>query len=318
MNSDTRIVSKVLVYDGNKAALAALKKVCNSNDLIGLKSHSMNIGNILKANLDLGAIFISEQVEGDMCASEEICRHIYEARPGLPVFLRREHTSSKEGLDERTCSVVTGCYCLDELDKLQSLIDEYLFSMYYPVDFAHDVQSMSKASLCDVLKHAKVSTELPYLVKDQIIYGELFSLIPLEGAQGRGYMMLQTKQDRLLEALSGSNSPAADFKDVNAIFNELTNMIWGALRNRYFTGDHTFQNGLSQVPIIVNHMHKFISFGSTEPQLCFKYSVDIPSSNSSFTVYQRLVFNLCWSPDEFSGTDDKVEDLVENGELEFF
>ena len=35
-------------------------------------------------------------------------------------------------------------------------------------------------------------------------------------------------------------------------------------------------------------------------------------------IYQRLVFNLSWSPEKFAESDKAVDDFVDNGELELF
>ena len=75
----------------------------------------------------------------------------------------------------------------------------------------------------------------------------------------------------------------------------------------------------TQVPIIVDHQHKFISFGSTEPQLCFRYVLSDPAGGiPDIVFFQRLIFNLAWSPDKFQESNQTVEDFVESGELEFF
>lgn len=319
MQQVTKIVSKVLVYDANPVALEALKVVCEDNNLIGLKNTSRNIRTILKSNLDLGAIFVAEDEDGKRLTGKQLCRLIYQERPGLPVFLRRDHTYDISDLETDIQSVVSGCYRTGDMEKLQNLIDEYLFSMYYPVDFAHGVQTLSAEVIPQVIKGVTVQTDTPYLVNDQIIYGELFSLIQLEGSWCRGYMMLQTTQERLIEAMFESTTPAVDFTDGNGILNELTNLMWGGLRNRYFVGNSASQNNPTQVPIVVDHLHKFISFGSTEPQLCFKYRIqDSQGVREPFEIYQRLVFNLNWSPEQFKESDPAVEALVDSGELEFF
>ena len=66
--------------------------------------------------------------------------------------------------------------------------------------------------------------------------------------------------------------PAANFRDLNNALGETTNLIWGAFKNRYIaykdTGGH-----LTQIPIVINNRHRFMSFGSDDPQLCFRYTL---------------------------------------------
>jgi len=73
-----------------------------------------------------------------------------------------------------------------------------------------------------------------------------------------------------------------------------------------------------QVPLIVNHKHKYISFGSENPQLCFRFNLADPVTGGATTLYARFVFNLSWSPDDFREIPQAVAGLVDSGELELF
>jgi hypothetical protein len=66
-------------------------------------------------------------------------------------------------------------------------------------------------------------------------------------------------------------------------------------------------------------MNRYISFGSEDPQLCFKYTLRDPDGQCApLVIYQRFVFNLNWSPDKFKENETLAEDLFESGELELF
>jgi hypothetical protein len=78
-------------------------------------------------------------------------------------------------------------------------------------------------------------------------------------------------------------------------------------------------------------LHRYISFGSEDAQLCFKYTLtdesaqcdkgnggDGDSKPLSLTIYQRFIFNLNWSPDDFKENQAAVEALFDSGELELF
>ncbi|MBK9441852.1 MAG: hypothetical protein IPN53_11280 [Comamonadaceae bacterium] len=100
---------------------------------------------------------------------------------------------------------------------------------------------------------------------------------------------------------------------------ESTNLIWGAFKNRYSGAAGTARN-LSQVPIVINHLHRYISFGSDNPQLCFRYTLTDKAQGDarSLVINQKFVFNLNWNPEDFSENDVSVEDLVSSGELDLF
>jgi len=330
----TQIVSKVLVHECDTQALDLLKTICNDNNLVGLKvctgdntvglkDASNEIDDVLGSNVDLGAVFLSEAPDQNGVSGMTLCDKIRRSRPELPIFLRRENRSDNEGLPDIVSQAIAGCYQTSEPEKLTELVNEYLCSMYYPVELAQGIEEISEEAFRNVIPGTLVKCDLPYLVKDQIIYGELFSLIPLESDWCRGYMMLQTTENEIMDLIRSGcthiKSDRPDTKDSNSILNEVTNMIWGGIKSRYFSADNAPSgDNKTQVPIIVNHSQKHISFGSTEPQLCFKYTLNDLENYSEVTIYQRLIFNLSWDPEKFAESDKAVEDLVDSGELEFF
>jgi len=331
MTESTKIVSKVLIHEFENVALTVLKDVCIQNNLVGLKvttgdnsvglkDSSNDINEILISNVELGAIFLTEAPDCNGITGLELCTKIHQERPELPIFLRRTKDSA---LDEDVQNAIAGSYETNNIHKLNELINEYICSMYYPVELAQGFQEISIKAFESLMPGAEIRCDYPYLVKDQIIYGELFSLIPLESDWCRGYMMLQTTENEILELIrSGQTAIHASRPsryEINSILNEATNMIWGSVKSRYFANADADADNRTHVPIIVNHAHKHISFGSTEPQLCFKYTVHDPEHKfQNFTLHQRLIFNLNWSPEKFAESDKIIEEFVDGGELEFF
>lgn len=335
MSDVTQIVSKVLVHECDDTALSYLKDICTKHNFVGLKvstgdnsigikDASNEINDVLKSNVDLGAIFLSEAPDKNGISGIDLCINIHKTRPELPIFLRRAGTNSDEGLPGEIQKAITGCYHTGDIEALDKLIDIYVCSTYYPIELAQGIQEISTDAFSNIIHNSQVSCDAPYLVKDQIIYGELFSLIPLESNWCRGYMMLQTTENEILELIrsgrTGITSSRPDSRDTNSILNEITNMIWGGIKSRYFSAENGPDEAhRTQVPIIVNHSQKHISFGSTEPQLCFKYTLkDTQNNYPNITLYQRLVFNLSWSPEKFAESDQAVDEFVDSGELEFF
>jgi hypothetical protein len=131
-------------------------------------------------------------------------------------------------------------------------------------------------------------------------------------------MMLQTEEQPIIDTLNrhAPRDGGATFRTVNNLLGETTNLIWGAFKNRYI-GDAASAGRHVQVPLIVNHKQRYISFGSDNPQLCFLYTLT-DDSGASIRIYQRFVFNLAWSPEDFREIVNDPAALVEAGELEFF
>lgn len=334
MTTETQIVSKVLVHENNEEALALLKDICNDNHLVGLKVSTGNntiglrdasneINEVMQSNVDLGAVFLAEDEDQNGVSGVELCTKIHRTRPELPIFLRRSKSSDTDDLPESVKDAIAGCYTIDEAEKLNEMVQSYVCSMYYPAELATGIIELSKTSFASIIPDIEVRCDLPYLVKDQIIFGELFSLIPLESDWCRGYMMLQTTENEVLDLIRSGASHITkaqpDSRDSNAILNEVTNLIWGSIRSRYFTNEANTDGLRTQVPIIVNHQRKHISFGSTEPQLCFKFTLhDAKARFPDINIYQRLIFNLNWSPEKFEESEKAVDEFLDNGELEFF
>ncbi len=108
------------------------------------------------------------------------------------------------------------------------------------------------------------------------------------------------------------------FRRVNDRLSEVTNLAWGAFKNRYIGDSTTIASARVQVPLVVNHQHKYISFGTENPQLCFRYTLTDRLGGGASTLYVRFVFNLNWSPEDFREIAPDAEGLVSSGDLELF
>jgi CheY-specific phosphatase CheX len=208
---------------------------------------------------------------------------------------------------------------------LDELLQSHLFINHYPMPLIRAIQEISETAFSALISDVDVVTDAPYLVNDQIIYGELFSLIPLESDWCRGTMMLQTTQQEVMDMIHAGKTPLekthADFRDVNELVNEITNLIWGKIKSEFFTNrDHSERIiTRTQVPTLVNHQEKYISFGTNNPQLSFRYTIsDKTNQSPSIVIFQKLVFNLSWRPEDFNQSDTAIDEFVDSGELELF
>lgn len=314
------IQSKIIVNDGSESAALALRPFFQKKKLIALRNTSSDILEILETNTDLGAVFLSEESYNSQFTGTELAHKIHSMRPELPVFVR------KNKLEDSDVESVSICdyYSLNDLERLSQLLDEHLFTRYYPIPLIRGIQEISQEAFRSSLKDIDVVSDSPYLIKDNIIYGELFSMIPLESDWCRGYMMLQTTEKEVLDMIASGkthlDSNCNNFRDVNSLLNEITNLIWGGIRARLlYTSEAQLPQVKTQVPTLINHVKKFISFGTTEPQLCFRHTVvDKNNICPNIILYQKLVFNLDWRPEDFQEPDQAVDDLMGSGELELF
>lgn len=309
-------VSKVLVLDDSPAHADAIKRFCDDHNLIGLKVRRNRLLQVLSSNIDLGAILLAEQYGGSPAESAIVAIQIAALRPELPIILRRDTQSAIDGLSDALARVVCATYIASDMTPLRRVIDEYIFSFDYPNALVRGISEITEARLDSLFPGRTIRRETPCIVRDQIIFGEVFSLIALESAWCRGYMLLQTSEQPLLDMIGCGDAP--DFRDLNGVLGELTNLVWGAFKNRYLGDAEALSRHPVQVPLLVNHKRKYISFGGEYPQLCFKYWMTDPASGKSVCIDQRFVFSLSWSPEDFRESVQDVGPMVESGELELF
>lgn len=317
------LMSRVLVLDDIQAHGDSLKFFYDDCGLIGIRpqhSDKASVVALLKSNIDLGGIMLYENF-GGAGNGIALAREIRASRPELPIFLRRDTVASCAGLAEKDAALFRCAYVVDDLQPLRAWLEASIFSRVYPNELVRGIAEMTQAALANLFRDCDIDMETPYLVKDRIIYGEVFTLIAIESHWCRGYMMLQAGEEAMLARLrNNAEGEAVTFRDMNNVLGEATNLVWGAFKNRYGGAGNAAAGILqTQVPIVINHHRGYISFGSDDPQLCLKYTLRERNAAGMppLTIYQRFVFNLNWSPDDFSATPS-VESLVNAGELELF
>ena len=311
-------VSKVLVLDDSPAHANLIKKFCDENNLVALTVRKDRLMLVLQSSIDLGAILYSDTYGSSPEENSQIAMRIHEIRPELPIILRRETDASLKGIDESIRRVFCAAYTANDMSGLSAVVDEYIFSLVYPNSLVRGISEITENVLASQFKQLTTRWDTPHIVRDRVIFGEVFSLIPLESTWCRGYMMLQTEEDAILGVLNKDTAfPESGFRDVNNLLGEITNLIWGTFKNRY-VGDTMAVSSQIQVPLVVNHKHKYISFGTENPQLCFLYTLTDEATGKELRLYQRFVFNLNWSPEDFSEIVHDTNALVDSGEIEFF
>lgn len=314
-----QLTSKVLIIDSNNV-LPLIKQFFSENNLTGLLARRDTVVEVLKSNVDLGAIFLAESSEDDLRVVIALARQINNLRPELPIFLRRKMRSNLDDMDENVRRFFCAAYTMEGISKLKECLDAYIFSFVYPNVLVRGIREITGSILLSQIPHSFVSCDTPYIVKDQIVCGEAISLIPLESRWCRGYMMLQARDFDTENPSDADSAMTPSFGNISRNIGEITNLIWGAFKNRYISDDDKRELSQMQVPIVIKLNRKSISFGSNDPQLCFKYTVTDLSDGSAAPVYiyQRFVFNLNWSPEDFKETQVTADELIDTGDLELF
>lgn len=319
MNSMHQLTSKVLILDNS---FELIREFCEQHGLTGLKVHIKKLLPILHSNIDLGAVFLAEDYSQSLDELFDLMRIINLARPELPILLRTTSAADFNNLPGELQKLFCATYTAEDLSPLKRVIDEFIFCLVYPNAFVRGMTEISVDTLRHQFKGFRVDTEAPYIVRDRIIYGEIVSLIEINSCWCRGYLMLQTAEADLIHALETEelckSEASVTFRTVNNFMGETTNLIWGGFKSRFINAEDLAINPIPQVPIIINNFHKYISFGSENPHLCFKFTLVHENTGEQFIIYQWLVFNLIWAPENFKENQAALDQLVVSGELELF
>ncbi len=326
---EKRLVSKVLIFEENPSAQIALKEFCATSGLVGVKQTSDSSMKMLYTNSDLGAILLSEKshdsAEG-LTNGFELAQRIKRVRKELPIFMRLEDGTVFGDIPEEQQKCITGTYTLEDMSKLTALVDQYLADTEYPISLIRRIEEVTTSALASLFHDIEVTMDLPYLVKDKLVWGDILSLLPVESPWFVGYMMVQSEEVPMISLIEDGRTSIPpeniDFRDVMGMLSEISNQAWGGLRTRLislFPPDHERTVKIF-VPITVNQYKEYISFGTDRSQLCFKYTLkDKLGKLMPVTLYQKFVFNIRWNPEEYQEADENtVEELVESGCLEMF
>jgi hypothetical protein len=315
------LTAKVLLLEHDPSHYRTLLEFCDGIGLVPLPCTAAEAQATLALHKDLGGVLLAEDLPCEADDAPALARAIHALRPELPIFLRRTRTTP---LDEAATLAISHPWAAGDLDTLRRHVQSSLFRLQYPPELVQGVLDLTREALTGMFPQADVSHEPPYVVHDRIIFGQVSTLIPIESTWCRGYMMLQTEEAALRQGVIqglGMEGCGTDlgFRAMNQLLAETTNLVWGAFKNRYIPPE-AFAGEQTQVPIVINHEQKYISFGSTDPQLCIRWRLADPrrAGLPPLTIVQRLIFNLLWSPSEYERFAAAAGAVPPSGVLELF
>jgi hypothetical protein len=322
MADPTFLAAKILLLEHDVQHYARLLEFCEQLGLVTVPCAAANAMDALAQHKDLAGVLLAEDLPccDGLPNGLKLAQALHRQRPELPIFLRR---TTQRALNDDEARAVTHPWPSDDLAPLRAHVERSLFGLRYPTVLVQGILDLSLHALRSTFPNAQVEHEPPYVVHDRIIYGQVSTLIALESTWCRGYMMLQTEEGALRQGMAqglGYEGVGGDlgFRELNHLLGETTNLIWGAFKNRYIP-PQAFANQQTQVPIVINHEQKYISFGSQDPQLCIRYQLTDPRRprQRPLTIVQRFIFNLLFEAEAF--TEFAAPSAVaETGELELF
>lgn len=312
------LTSRVLVIDDSPEDIRALKRFCVSRHLTLARVKREKLVDTISSQIELGAIVLAESYAGSEEETADLAAFIRATRPEIPIILRRSAGASLDELPDSLRNSCCAAFATGQWDNLQGAVDQFIFALVYPNAVVRGFSEVSESALEHTFSGLEVKVLTPYISRDRLIVGEVFSLIPLESTWFRGYMLLQAVEDELHRYMAWRDPYAQPtFHSINGVLSETTNLIWGGIKNRFIESTKPPEGAYVQVPIVVNHHRRYISFGSENPQLCFKYQLKHADNGPSLTIFQRFVFSLNWSPEEYRELSRDDTDAGA-GDLELF
>jgi hypothetical protein len=320
MSEPSFLAAKVLLLEHDVGQYPRLLEFCESLGLVTVPCAAAAAMEALAQHKDLAGVLLAEDLPCEGPDSLGLAMALHRQRPELPIFLRR---TSARPLSEDEARAATHPWPSGDLELLSAHIHRSLFGLRYPTVLVQGILELTLNALRSMFPNAEVEHEPAYVVHDRIIYGQVSTLIPLESTWCRGFMMLQTEEGALRQGMAqgmGYEGVGGDlgFRELNNLLGETTNLIWGAFKNRYIP-PQAFANRQTQVPIVINHEQKYISFGSQDPQLCIRYQLSDPRRprQRPLIIVQRFIFNLLFEAEAFTEFSQPAA-TAETGELELF
>ena len=228
---------------------------------------------ILNANIELGAIFISQTDESSRNQNYSLLRGLHFQRAELPIFYRMGTSEEVEKLPQELKSLCGFVYSKDEMSRLDNAISKHIFSPFYPLSLIQHFQKITCEAITGLITQVDVDISVPYLVHDKIIYGQICSLIRLESDWCNGYMMLQAPEQDLIGSVTAGRTPlqpaSITFRSAHDVLGELTNLIWGQIKANILDAHDQGKKGLvAELPLILNENRNYITFFNTDHKLC--------------------------------------------------
>jgi hypothetical protein len=320
--AETLALSKVLILDESRTLVPVIKSFCDRSHLLAIMGRRAPASALLRANVDLGGILLSERYGWSPQETADLAQELHALRPEVPIILRREHEATLDGLPDGLRTACSGAYVASDLDTLLAAIDAHVFTLHYPKALLRGIAEISERVLTSEFGGFSLSPAMPLIVHDQVSFGELFSLIPLESHWCRGYLLLQTEESEMLKLLDFGSASAggASIDALKDRLREATNLIWGLFKNRYANDRQASAPSNVQVPLVFNLREKSVSFGASNTHLCMRYRLSDEARDLSLWICARFVFNLTWAPQDFCETVAVPDDAagVAAGGLEYF
>jgi len=181
----SRPVSKVLILDDNPEYTDVLKRFCDEHNFVALKALNDRLGSVLRSNIDLGGVLLAQDYGGSPAEAAAVAARIDALRPELPIILRAASDLPFEALPSSLRQTVCASFDPADMATLSRAIDEYIFSLEFPNALVRGITEITEARLASLFRGMAVTWDTPSVVRDRIIFGEVFWVLVQMGVANR-------------------------------------------------------------------------------------------------------------------------------------
>ena len=326
MSEHEKVKRKLLLCDTNEMVLEKLRTFCSDNQFMPVHVSSEIILRTLRNNIDVGGALLSAEHYNTNINTFDLVRSLHKIRPELPLILRVDNVNAFEKLPPEEKKHFVGYYVVDDLSHLKSTIEKYIFNIKYPASLVRIIHQVTKEALQSELKNIDIKVDSTFLVNNDYNFGDVVSLMTLDCDICNGYLMTQVDEADFKDLISNYSIrnyfrfPTDD--DVNNVLGELSNLIWGGVKNKLTNLVGTESRSIAmRVPIVGNQEVNYMSFGKTGAKLCIKYLLtkSVDNEVEECALYQVLIINQSWILEVLENKEENgFEKLVSNGVLDIF
>ena len=277
---------------------------------------------ILSSNLRIGAIFLG----GPLPELKIFLPKLHLQKREIPIFVHADQSELIDEFNDEYPNALVIRYDSIVEEQLTSLIQQHIFTRYYPDTLLQNVAS----DFCDIMteQFSEVfpSCDRVLASADRRMYGQRLEYMPIKSNWCAGAMLLETNTSDIANLVqlgrSHFNQPIAQPSlCAEDVLREISNLLAGAFKNKYVPNDFSPNKTYPEIPMTINHQEGYVSFGTTSPMLCFDFTIhDRRNGAHDFSPFQialRLSFHSHWDPGEVP-EEPFVQQAIDDGVLEFF
>lgn len=305
MEAPLAITGKVIAYEPNPAIAADIKTL---SETVGFKcvilDHEDPFILEISGKLNIGLIVLNSDCEN----FHQLVLHVNAMLPEIPLLIQSVDEDADHQLGQLPNPLAKiHYYQTGDTRALRSLIKMLLFSRQYPPQFIDRVIEITQQAFTTNLRDVNIATSRVFVASDKRIFGGRLEMMPFCTPWCEGMMMIQSNSadlDRLVRAgctvFQVSQGEVSRYTE--DILREIMNQVWGGFKSSFVPAGFSRATEI-EVPITINHDEKYVSFGATDPLLCFRVNVEDSKGEkprfAPLAIYLKFSFHLSWRGEGF-------------------